>query len=277
VTDTHAKRDSVRTVDRITTILRVLDGRTSLSLAGVANAARLNPPTTLRLLRALVVQDFVERDVEGRYRLGTSVLAISTKFDRANRLRPIAGPIIRQLAADTDRTTFLLVLSGHEAVCVDRAEAYGAIRVQFVDVGDRMPLTGGAGPMVLLAFGASEAGGQVWKRVTTRLPAARRLDLMAEAEKIRVDGYATGKVESHGKTYHGTLSIGVPVWTATEGLIGAISLAGLAPEVAGGTIEDLLTHLKYAARRVTEGLAHVERNRGERYVDGGPHDEATQS
>ncbi len=122
------------------------------ALTEIARHVELPHPTTHRLLQQLIAEGMVTQlDNERRYALGSLAfelgLSAAQKFD----IRGLCRPILHRLALDAGDTAYLVLRSGHEAVCVDLQEGPTPIRVVTLQVGSRRPLGVGAGGMALLA------------------------------------------------------------------------------------------------------------------------------
>ena len=62
------------------------------------------------------------RDARGRYLPGAGLAALAGRF--TPRLRAVAGPHLLRLALATDKTSFLAVRHGDEAVTIEVAVSY---------------------------------------------------------------------------------------------------------------------------------------------------------
>jgi DNA-binding IclR family transcriptional regulator len=122
------------------------------ALTEIARHAELPHPTTHRLLHQLIVEGMVTQlENERRYALGSLAFELGLSAAQQFDIRGLCRPILERLALDAGDTAYLVLRSGHEAVCVDLQEGPSPIRVITLQVGSRRPLGVGAGGMALLA------------------------------------------------------------------------------------------------------------------------------
>jgi DNA-binding IclR family transcriptional regulator len=110
-----------QTVQRAVALLeRFSDERPSWNVTDLAEAVNLNRTTTYRLLTALESADLVRRDGDGEsYRLGSSLIVLGGRAQRANRLRPLAHPELTQLVAASGETATLEILVEGEMLIIE--------------------------------------------------------------------------------------------------------------------------------------------------------------
>lgn len=140
---------------RLQTLIRGLavmellaDGR-ALSVAQIAQAVGLHRSVTYRIVRTLDDRDFLERQPDGRYRLGLAVasLARSVRSD----LTSAALPELAALAEATGTTAFVTVPSGEDAVTLVAVEPRQSDAHVSRRPGQRHPLDRGAPGLAILA------------------------------------------------------------------------------------------------------------------------------
>lgn len=122
-----------------------------LRFVDVAALCELQQPTAHRLLRALQVEQLVERDAASRrYRLGPLTfelgMAAAPQFD----LLEMSNASLRRLAQVSGDTSFLFIRRGNDAVCLNRVLGHYSIQTPVVTVGSRQPLGVNAGGLAML-------------------------------------------------------------------------------------------------------------------------------
>lgn len=96
------------------------DERPSWGVSDLAEAIGLNRTTAYRLLTALERAEYVERDpATESYRLGSGLIALGGRAQRANSVRSVALPELYALAGDTGETATLEILHGGEMVIIE--------------------------------------------------------------------------------------------------------------------------------------------------------------
>jgi DNA-binding IclR family transcriptional regulator len=144
-----------RSVERVLDLLEIALAEPGCTLTAAAAEAELTPTTALRYLRALEHRGYLDRDPEGRFHPGATVLRISAALHEQGpleRLVAIAQPLLDELAATTGESVYLVVADARTATYVATAESARAIR-HVGWVGQNVPLEGTAVGAALAAPG----------------------------------------------------------------------------------------------------------------------------
>jgi len=130
--DTDQPADQVpRSVGRVLDLLEAVLGAGACNLTTAATACGLTPTTALRHLRALEARGYVDRDRDGVFSVGPTMLRLSVAVgvaDPVAHLVTVAQPHLDELAAETGESTYLAISDGHIATYVATAESGRAIR-----------------------------------------------------------------------------------------------------------------------------------------------------
>ena len=135
-----------RSVERVLDLLEIALDEPGCTLTTAAAAAELTPTTALRYLRALEQRGYLDRDPDGRFHPGATVMRISAALHEQGpleRLVVIAQPLLDELAATTGESVYLVVADARTATYVATAESTRAIR-HVGWVGQNVPLHGTA-------------------------------------------------------------------------------------------------------------------------------------
>jgi len=132
-------------------------GNAVLSLAELAAITGLYKSTILRLAVSLLRLGYLQRQDDGRYRLGASVFPLGRIYQSSYNLRDAVVPVLRNLVARTGETASLYVRDGDSEVCLHRAPSPNPVRDAGLAEGDRFPIDDSACSLVLSAF-AGAAG-----------------------------------------------------------------------------------------------------------------------
>jgi DNA-binding IclR family transcriptional regulator len=140
-------------------LLAVLDaftpGRSILTLSEISRRAGLSLTTAHRLAGELVNWGALERDADGRYRIGLHLLELAALAPRGLELREMAQPFLEDLFHSTRAHVHLAVRDGLEVVYVETLRARGAVAV-LSRLGQRWPLHATGTGLVLLAHADHE-------------------------------------------------------------------------------------------------------------------------
>jgi len=148
------KASGVQSIERAMLVLRAVAAATvdGSTLSQVVTASRLTKATAHRLLSVLVREGLVGRDEESKtYFLGEEIYALGTLAAPRFGLHQLALPALHRLAALSQDSAFLLLVSGNEVVCVHREEGTHPIRTHVLQAGWRLPLGVGSFGVAILA------------------------------------------------------------------------------------------------------------------------------
>jgi DNA-binding IclR family transcriptional regulator len=213
----NAREPGRSTVDRLFALLDVFDGA-ELTLVQVATRAQLPLTTAYRMLSALENWGGVERDAEGRYRIGLHLWQIGTRASTATGLRETALPLMQGLHESTRENVQLTVRDKDSAVVIERLAGPRSVPT-LTQVGGRLPLHATGVGKVLLAHAEPELFpelcAQGLRRHTpyTLIMPGRLAAVLAEVRK-------SGRGCSREELTLGAASVAVPI-TDTAGTVRA--------------------------------------------------------
>lgn len=145
-------------------IVRVLDtfttDRTIQTATEIAHRAGLPSSTAHRIVGDLVSEGVLERDEEGRIRLGMRLWELALRGSSALRLRQAALPHMEHVQALIREHTQLAVLEHNEALFLERLSDPHA-GANITRIAGRLPLHASSSGLVLLAHAGSEVRDQV--------------------------------------------------------------------------------------------------------------------
>lgn len=111
-------QDRVEAVERALTILDVFDApQERFTLAELATATGFYKSTLLRLLGSLERFDYVQRDRDGRFRLGQSPVRLARRHLPNRRLETWIQPVLEALAETSGETAALLEVDDGHVEC----------------------------------------------------------------------------------------------------------------------------------------------------------------
>lgn len=118
------------------------------SLAELVTATGMPRATAHRLATALEAHGLVRRDGDGRFALGSRLLALGRATADAWPLATAAGPALTALRDETAESVQLFVRDGDERVCIAALQSPHGLRT-IVPLGARLPLGIGSAGRVL--------------------------------------------------------------------------------------------------------------------------------
>ncbi|CAM3745925.1 Acetate operon repressor [Pseudomonas reidholzensis] len=219
----------VAAVDRAFAILAAFDAsRPSLPLAELSRRTGLYKSTILRLMTSLERAGFVRRLADGQFAVGHEPLRLAQLYQGAFNLRDALMPILEALSQECAETSSFYVPEGASRVVLLRVEPKRSVRVS-IHEGDRFPINAGASGKVLRAFGAAQE---------------------PSLQSVREQCWAA----SFGERDPDTAAISVPVFSAGNVLVGALTLSGPADRFNAEQIKRVRATVLQKASQATAAL-----------------------
>jgi DNA-binding IclR family transcriptional regulator len=213
------------------------------ALSNIARSVDLNISTTHRILSALKSERFIDHDPGSKlYHIGIALYhlgASAHQFSICNHFRDS----LEIIANNTEDTTFLLIRSGYDALCVDRAEGKFPIRTLTFDIGSRRPLGIGAGGLALISFLPDEEIQEIINANKWRYPYCNNRtpkEIRAFISQSRKLGYALSK----GNVTPGATAVAIPVYDDYGTIIAAISVAAIDQRMGKERINNIARIIK---------------------------------
>jgi len=238
-------------IDRVVRILGSFDSsHTDFTPTEIGRRSGLPISTAHRIVGDLTAAGLLERNAEGRVRIGMRLWELTTRGSRALALRQAALPHMERVQEATGEHTQLGVLDGDEVLLIELLSAPDAVS-NVAAVASRLPLHASSSGLILLAYGRQSLRDRVLSRplpavgpatITDRATLERRL------QRVRADGYAVlaGSIESV------STGIAVPVLDRAGTTVAALS--AVVP-VNWSRQRETITLLKSAAADITSAIA----------------------
>ncbi len=196
----------------------------------------------------------VEQPENGKvYRLALDFFTLAASADSAHpSIRTLCRPALLRLSGMLNDTIFLLVRTGFDAVCLDRAEGPFPIRTHTGDVGGRIPLGVGQGGMAILAVLPEPEREEI---IRFNVPRLRDLEYFDEIyvrttiAQTRELGFATGVTPLAGMA-----GVGVAIMDRTGYPVAALSIGTLAERVNEARMPAIVDVLRREADRIGQQI-----------------------
>jgi IclR family pca regulon transcriptional regulator len=260
LSDSEASKSTVMSLAKGFRVLEVFDAREpEMTLSQIAGRAELDPGTTFRLVKTLLMLGYLQAAEGKRYRLGLKVLDLGFNAFGRMDFHNIARPILRSLVGSINEAASIAALDGPELVYLDRIQLpLGRLGIT-QRIGARVPAYCTAVGHAILAH----------------LPLAERIDILnarerpkltpntpvsiAEIEsrlqKVRDIGYAV----SDQDTVLGVRVIAAPIFDADDRPWAAISAAS--PWMAC-SLQEFIDRTGPAVSEAAKNLTKVSRISG---------------
>lgn len=237
------KQSGAQSVRRTIKILRyvAMYNERGVRLSKVAVGTELHVTTASRILSVLVEEGFVTHDSHTKlYNLGFEFhsLAKSTEFSFIlNTYRTT----LENIAQETNNTTYLIVRSGYDTLCIDRVEGAYSIRIHF-DIGRRLPIGVGASGVALLAFRPDSEVGTILSNNELRYARYNMtIEIIGHLVGLaRELGYA----RSEGHFLKGVTAVAAPIFNAKNECVASITVASTSERMSHRRCDEIGQLLK---------------------------------
>lgn len=237
-------------IDRALALLSAFDaGHRSLTLGELSRRTGIPASSALRLSTRLMAWGALERDPAGRFTIGLRLWEVASLAPRAQELRQVALPYLRDLEEVTRQHVLLAVRDGGDALLVERLSSHHAMPVLY-RVGGRLPLHSTGVGMVLLAFAEPAAQEEVLAKPMVHepekvpvSPAALRRSLA----EVRREGAATIR----RRVPQPLVAVAAPIFDSSDQVTAAVSVV-VPQERAEPRL--LVAAVRTVARSISRGL-----------------------
>ncbi|MDQ0218119.1 IclR family transcriptional regulator [Peribacillus cavernae] len=188
---------------------------------GVHELARdLGIPTSSlhRILKTLRDENMLEvSSVTGKYSFGPEMIRMASIISSQATLKKVAKPFMEKLASTLDESIYLAQYNPSHKKLAFIDSVHGSHALQYVlGIGLLQSITIAASGKAILAFLDEKELEDVFK--AENVDKVKRIELKNEIEKIRDDGY----IITANERLLGSLSVGAPIFDASEKVIGSI-------------------------------------------------------
>jgi len=242
-----------QSVDRIFAILTHLAcERSGDSLAGIARKTRAPKTSIVGLLAGMIESGYLERDADGRYRLGTRMLSLAMRVLSGTNLAALGRPVLAWLAEETGETAILGTMAPDADTCIyiDKVESTSPLRFT-VSLGERRELYCSAMGKLLLAHMEKPRQERYLRTEPLR---AFTPDTITSVRRLRGEldrALREGIARTHSERVAGVSALAAPVFGPNGALQAVVSLGGPSNRIRANSVR-LELHLREAAKRLTQ-------------------------
>lgn len=258
-----------KTVDRCLVVLQVISDHLhtengtdiGLRLVDIAAKAGFDQATTYRYLHSLEGFGLVQRDNNGRYRLGLKTVELYNIFMKNNSLRAVAYDHMAALSQETQETVYLGVLNGEEVSYLEKVDGPLPIRPHTPIGGRNRLYCTGLGKAMLSVADEDLVRNVLRGPLDPRTPHTilDPEELRQELALCRERGYAVDNMESQSEVR----CVAAPIFNSLGHVFAALSISGPAFRITEERVHEL-------GMRVREVAALISREMGyDRLVVGG--------
>jgi DNA-binding IclR family transcriptional regulator len=250
VTEAPSDSGGVRSIQRALDILSLLtEDRPLIAVRDIVAATGLAKTTVIRIVQTLEQSGLLWATSSG-YMAGPGLWRWAHLARRSWELPPETQRMMRELAARQRETVNVYVVRDIVRVCIAQQESPQPLR-HVVQVGDELPLWGGASSKVLLR----NASAELLERIAKSSPdgPGRAGQLREWADTAAAQGFAV----SHGERDEGLSAVAVPIVGRSGTVVASLSLSGPTVRFTDDRVADFIKDLQAAAAQITErGFEH---------------------
>lgn len=213
-------------------ILSTFEDGAGQSLSDMSRRSGVPLTTTHRIVHELAEWGALERDEQGRYRIGLRLWEVAALAPRSVGLQRVALPFMQDLYETTHRGVHLAVREGNEVVFVERFVHPTIMLGAGPRIGMRYPLHATAVGQVLLAYAPAEVQEEVMAaplRRYTPCTIQNERDLRRVLADIRRIGYTISERQINPRY----TAIAAPIFQPESEIVAALSLIVPYAEVSG--------------------------------------------
>jgi DNA-binding IclR family transcriptional regulator len=237
-------------VERVLDVLGAFTSeRPVLTLSELSRRAGLPLSTTHRLAAELVRRGALQRDEQGRFRVGLWLWEVASLAPHEAQLREGAMPFLEDLYEATHQNVQLAVLDGVEVVYLERLSGRQAVNV-ISRVGGRLPLHATGVGLVLLAHAPAHVQEEVLAAPLKRFT-RKTIHSPEQLRRVLADVRRKGYAVSDGQIELPALSVAAAVHGPSDAVVASISVVVPAE---GTDPRTLVPAVRAAARGISRTL-----------------------
>lgn len=242
-----------KTVERAVELLyRIAGNQNRFTFSELCRQFEMEKSSLHRMLKSLEGLGLVSR-VDGRYRLGYTLLELGSMVEGPSELRHAAKPHMIRLNQVLGTSVQLTVMEGTKAVCLDKVDSPDPVHIT-ARLGSRVPLYTGASAKVLLAFlpcaeQESLLAQQPLRRYSDNCTISVE-ELRAELVGIRQKGYAFSK----GEVTIGFCAIAAPIWSPGGQVVASLGVQFPQSDNSQSTLAHIIDTVVTTANKISDSL-----------------------
>lgn len=226
----------------------------SVSVSEIASNLGIKKSSASKMLSTLAARSFVTKsEIDGKYSLGTKILALSSLVK--TELRAIAEPFMIKLSKEAGETVSLFVRENLERRCLFQVEGSQEITLR-MSIGAKYPLYLGAPSKVLQAYLPKQKRDELLEKCLAKkdeiITKFDRAQFEADLESVRKKGYAV----SLGDRSPHIGSISAPIRDRTGEVIAALCIVAPTLRIDFTKIDQLAKLLLKSANAISTQIGY---------------------
>jgi len=231
-------------------------GNESFSAQSISERLNIPLSTTYRYLEIFEKRGFLIKNSETRnYKLGFVLFKMGNIVASQMKLVDIVLPHMKSLSSLSGETVLLTVISGWEAICIEKVETNRLIKLS-LERGSSLPLHAGASSKILLAYQEDSFIDSMFEKTHltkfTDNTITDPIRLKKELKAIVKQGFAFSDQEVD----LGARAIGAPIFDHKGKVVAGLTVAGPRERITNKNIPKLIRLVKEAAQKASYDLGY---------------------
>ncbi|MRN52648.1 IclR family transcriptional regulator [Paenibacillus monticola] len=253
-----SKKYNVPALDKALSIIEILaEQRNPLGVSDICKLVDIPKTSAFFILNTLEGHDYINKTEDGKYKLGTKFLTISSSILNKMDIREFAKPFMQSLMERTGFTVHMATLDHGEALFIDKLESQSFVKFSTY-IGQRQLLHLSGVGKAIAAYSPLAVIEEIIKEKGLPQKTENTITSWSEfktaMESIRKQGYAIEDEEGE----IGVRCIAAPIYNDQNILVAAISITALRTELSIQDISVVGNHVKETAIQISKCLGYTK-------------------
>lgn len=254
--------NSSNSVGRALSILElVAESNNGLSNSDLSRRLKIPKSSASYILRVLEKRDYLQRDANGKYRLGLKLISLTggamTNLDVREAAKPILAEFLKKSRLPE---VHIAVLDNGRAVYIEKLENEKSFIKMDIWIGHRLPVHTTAIGKILISFLPEDEILRILKlhglERKTRKSITNLQKFLREAERIRKYGFAVDDEENAD----GVRCIAAPIYDAKGKVAAALGTSSVTLHIGESQLPKIVELVKNSAAKVSRQMGFIKRS-----------------
>jgi DNA-binding IclR family transcriptional regulator len=250
----------IQVINRAFQILDVLAAGGDMGVAELSRQLRMHKSTTHRLVMVLESNRYLERDANGKCRLGHRVMQLGLSALSRLDVCEVSRPHLRRLVTGTGETAHVGILREGEVISIVNVQSARSLRSPST-VGTRTPAHCTSLGKVIMAFSPADQVPELIRQCSFRRYTKNTITtadrFRKELAKIRRCGYAVDNEELE----EGLRCLSAAVRDSSGEVVAAVSIAGAIFRMSAANLSKYSAKVIETAAAISADLGYAKRER----------------
>lgn len=248
--------NNIRVMDRAFDIIELLSQEQNpMSLTEISRSTGISKSTVYRLLHAMNVRHYVEKDKNSCYSIGVKLVEVVSCHINGLELQTEAKPFLSVLRSELNLTVHLGILDADEVIYIEKMDLYSTAMI-YSQIGYRSPAyCSSMGKCLLSCLSGDELEEALYnckfKKFTVNT-ITNIQDFKQHLKKVRRNGWAIDDEEY----ILGSRCVGAPIYDYRGDAIASISASGSSNQVTYEKLPMIIEQVKETAMQISRRMGY---------------------